>query len=963
MRTSFFSELLDSYVGIRKRTWKPTYVLDEGNEFNRYKKLVSPDGKKLDPGTLRKMLAVAQSKTDTPGVTSMEQARGAKFGAPVMFNGRVFFGGNDGQFGNQFNAPKAQAMIEYWLGQSEGEAHPDTRSGDAPEGEGGPETGFVEPDEEDSGQEARDKKKAEVKDAVQGEDAAFKPHHRRAIEEYWQKEGLTDKQIKKKIAQMERQVNFPFSNTNVFWGLAKCLGKRPDLPAEVKQEVLDAVGDLYEIRSKVTTITVDGKDIDVVHEGDLRDCMDQASRITTVRGAKGDKGVFIGRGSVETDDDCFKTLQEFTSEFDHQEYGSTFGRVMNDMGKALTDVVVIPTGADVPTIEASDIAAWRKGENGGRLLTRRSLSVEKREGSNDMENHYKGLIQEDLVELLGAHIAGDEEGKRRAVESLSKNLKDGAAMASEDLDNLESVLLSDEFLLLQDLQQFDDLGIPPNESLRMILQQTALHAQTALMELGLNSANIKRMERPSKGSKIGEKSDVDVVLEDNAVISPRWADAVYERPVLDENKKPMIDPETGDVVTERVLSISIKFYNNLNSDTVVGTCSLFKGYGLGSSNLDDTPEAQEERIKGRAEADRLHSVCIEDMVSNGVITDDQADSMQDALEHDRAEWKRLQDDLKSFTKVNNATMLSYLDTQIQNPPSDLSEAGRKAYLEELESIKTSLEETSKGKGKRGPDRTAAQQAAQKLWQLGRMQRAAKDPEYAKAMALNDMILSSQTYVPEIQMKGATGVLRMDNNRDNLRAVADSLYNKGGYAKATLTQSTLYGYDKDAGVDVPLFITSVRAKTVGTKGKRRKQIAEGRQTHHGATLTAETRINRVGRRQPIPPSEEEPEESKEDGEIKAESQEPEEELVSNLKPILDHLPPIETGEVQRMGDKLIAILKPFNLKVKCRDEEYEGGYMSKEQAMKAFALVKQLAAQFDEKVDVKVKDLKWNRVFK
>ena len=347
--------------------------------------------------------------------------------------------------------------------------------------------------------------------------------------------------------------------------------------------------------------------------------------------------------------------------------------------------------------------------------------------------------------------------------------------------------------------------------------------------------------------------------------------------------------------------------------------------------------------------------------------------METALETDRAEWARLEKQIGSFTQVNNSQMKSYLSTALENPPAGLDKAGEAAYRKQIIGIQKSLEAGNKGSKNKGPDATAAQQAAEKLWQLNRIQAGQKDPAYAKASALNDMILSSQTYNPEIQMKGATGVLRLDNNRENLRATANALFSDNGRVTSTVTQSTIYGWNEEAGMEVPLFITSLRAKTVGTKGKRRKQIAEGKQTRHGAALTSWQSISKVGRQQPIPPiePEEEPEESTSDlfrdasndqETLKAESQEPEEEEVSNFQPVLDNLPAIETGEVKRMGDKMIAVLKPFCLKVKCRGEEYEGGFMNKEDAIKALSMVKQLAVEFEEKVDVKVKDYKWHRTF-
>ena len=699
--------------------------------------------------------------------------------------------------------------------------------------------------------------------------------------------------------------------------------------------------------------------------------MGQATQLTTVRGATGDKGVFVGRGTASFEKPCFPNLQEFTAKYDHQAYGATFGGVLGTMAKSLLDVVVIPTGVqDMDTIEAKDIQAWRKGDESGRLLTRRSLSVENIEGTDDVINHYKGLIQEDIFELISCNISGDKAGRAAAMVRLRKNIQAGADMASYDLDDLESALLSDEFMQLQSLQRLEDLGLPPNETLRLILQQAAVHSQRALLQLGLSEGQIKRVERPSKESKIGEKSDVDIVLEDHAHLDPRWDDAVWDRPVLGPEGEKMKDPVTGEVITERVLSVSIKFYDSLNSNTVVGTCSAFKAYGAGASDISATARGRLLRDKGRAEADTLHRVCMEDLTSTQSITPEQMASCETALETDRAEWKRLEgpDGFGSFTKVNNAQMTSYIESMIVALGRDggVDKPGYGAQLKELEDIQRSLKETSEGttegKAPRGPDATAGQQAAQKIWQLGRIQRAAKDTEYARAMALNDMILSSQTYEPEIQLKGATGVLRLDNNRENLRAVASACFSETGRGSATATQTSIYAYDKASGKEVPLFHTGVRAKTVGDKGSRRKQCMEGKQTHHGARLTAYEEVSRVGSQQSIAAPEEDPEESTEGETLKAESQEPEEPKGSNFEPILKNLPAVETGEVQRMGAKMIAILKPFCLKVKCSAGEYEGGFMSKEKAEKAFHLLKQLSVEFEEKIDVKVKDYKWHRTF-
>ena len=971
MATSIFTQLLDSYDGIRKRTWKPAFLVEGG--YNQYKAYVTDaTGKFHDlQGMLQAVSTPSQTFPDMAGAQSAAAAGkpGVYKAAPDPSNpgregmAKVFFVDATGN-PQQMNQDTAVKMIQFWMDvEQKDPGVTGTRAGDDPVG-GAEGVGEVEltPEEEEEEKKAKQK---ETKELVHGGDQAeFLPYHKTEIIAFHMARGKTKEQAEKLVAKMEKQVNKPFMNSRLFKAFLRVMGKRPDLPAEVKQESLNAVGDMYLLANKVEEIDIEGERVKVIPPEALSDpCVAHAAAITTVRGERGQKRVFVGRGDTNRVEGCFDGLQDFTSEWDHNRYGAAFGGVLGDLGPMLFQVRVLPLDVERDTITLEEVEKYDH-------LVRASLSVERLrgKGGGELSNHYQGMLQECSIQYLGAQmippgVPGREANIARAKEEFVQMLSDGTTLQGVDLENLANVLTSDEFIQLEELQRLDDLGIGKREALKLLAVQSAFHAHQGLQMLGVADA-ITGVTRPSKSSKTGHKTDVAFILDPEKLhtMPPRWRDSVVTKLTK--------DPETGEEVETLTLEISIKTGGDMNDDTAQGTASLNVVYGGG-----DPSKGQDARDIDRTRINLLHTTITDDLLAHDSITPEQHQDMTDALEWDRQAWKDLEGPagFGSFTQGNSQDMLGWIDIQLELV--SVGEGGEPSLEQQhMQEIRDDLVAAME-------DGTPAsyKQAAQKVWHLKRLLRAQQEPSYGKASAMNDALYASQTFNPEVLLKGAPGFVQLDNNRQNFRQLASRVFSERGGVSYGISSSSLHSTDPKTGEKLTYQKNRVAAKTSGETGSDRKYIVETSQTLEGAHLTADRQVSRRGDDPSLsdlamPQDEEdEDEEGMEEEDVSDENIEeastPEESnwetepKESSLSPLLRMLPSTEIGTVEKEDGIMVGVLRPYCLKVKIGDEEFEGGYDSKEKAIRALKLVKELAKEFNEKVSVEVKDYKWHRTFR
>jgi len=917
MTTSVFTELLSSYDGLRKRTWTPaviTEVFDQDKHGGAFKEISAAFQQ-----------AVANTPVQNQGaqgnvslVPDPQKAGTVKIIAPGISQ-KGFLSWDAVKFSNETVGTKLghggsniRKLIGIWLGPQTDEP---TRHGDAAkqgfngDTEEGGETGMIEPMEDEEGTEDEFGQNAEALAAQ--ENVAFTEVQKENITDMYLKEGMSEDEVTERIAQIEKTINTPHKGTKIYKGLVETMGDRPDLPAEVKQEALDCVAALASISNKKTLVNLkDGTNVETLREEDLTSLELQALRITTIRGDRGEGGVYMGKSNIERQKG-FTNLQNFTSDYDHSTYGTTFGKALGDSLGGLWGVRVIPTGvtaANIPNKEAYDEVASHS--------TRQSTSVERRgTGAKSLSNDWKGKLTEDIVELNVATLAGDKAAQAAAVEGLRKRLKAGAAFSTADLENLESVLLGDEYEGLLDFQRLEALGVPPNVHVRQAILQAAVQTEVFFSQVGITKDNVIGVFRPSQSSTQGYRSDVDIYLEPGTTVNPAFQDCLF---VDDKGRL--------------TLNISVKNYSELRGDTVLGSASLNKCYA--------TPKPGDKTAKkAQIKADQLHGDFMQRAMDAGVMSDADVKGCRAAILHDRVARKTLETKFGNFTKPNAANIRSFLDVELNKPLSGNYEttasrvAAKAARDKHLNEIKNHLHD----------GRSGAQMAAVKIWQMQRMVRAQNDPQYAKSVAYNDGVFGGGTFENESIMRGSPGKMTTGTNHDVYNGVAKDCFGEGGVGNITLGASKVVDADGNNLMD-----TRITAKN--TASGTRKLQAEVKLSDRGREKNTETVDALVKEKKS---DLEEAVERALSGD--PESQEQEALTGSTLYPILQQLPSKETGDIQKVGDKLIITHLPFCLKVKLNGHEFEGGFPSKGKALKALDLIRQLADEQGEKIDAKVED--------
>ena len=906
MTTSVFTELLSSYDGLRRRTWSPSLVVEA-----------------FDP-TPQQTAAITdiQAAFKAAAGGQPQQGKGARGNINMVPNPKnpqsiQITGSNVGNkslnmatFANEFNMQKlqhgsswARKLLAAWAPQE-----PETRYGDnAKQGfngdtEEGGETGIVEPieDEEEQGPPT-------AAQAMEEERAQFSEVQRKNITEMYVGQGMSEEAAEKAVKRIEDTINTPHSQTKIYKGLVETMGKRPDLPAEVKQEALDCVAALASTANKIEEITLgDGSKVKGLRAEKLTLQEQEALAITTIRGEGGEGGVYVGKSNIERQPG-FTNLQNFTSEYDHSTYGTTFGRALGDSLGPLWGIRVLPTGA-----EASVISNKEEYDKVSKHSTRQSTSVERRgTGAKSLSNDWKGKLTEDIVELNVATIAGDKAAQKVAMEGLRKRLEAGASFTQADLENLESALLGDEYEGLLDFQRLEALGIPPNVHVRQAILQAAVQTELFFSRAGISKENVMGVYRPSQASEMGYKSDIDIYLKPGTQVSPEFEDCVHE-------------DEAGNLT----LSISIKNYGQLQGDTVLGSSSINKSYG--------TPKPGDVKAQEyQRTADRLHNDYLDRAVAGGHMSDKAKESCRQAVLHDRVSRETLEKQFGSFTAPNRAALTSFVNTMLDssNTVDFETDKAKMAYEKQLNEIKTHITD-----GKSG-----SQFAAIKIWQMQRMVRAQNDPEYGKAVAFNDGVFGAGTFENEAILRGSPGKLTTGKYHDVYNQIAGNCFGPGGSGNITLGASKIVDSDGNNVMD-----TRITAKNTAS-GTRK--------------LQAETKLSNAGRVKTTKTEDAIVKEKKSDLENavrRAMGEDPEEEQEevltgSTLYPILQQLPSKETGDIQKVGDKIIVTHLPFCLKVKHNGHEFEGGFPSKSKALKALDLIRQLAKEQGETIDAKVED--------
>ena len=562
-----------------------------------------------------------------------------------------------------------------------------------------------------------------------------------------QKLGISPNDAAKTLDRIKSVIAFPLSRTK----LGKLFENRPDLTPALQSELLKGVQAFFSMAGKVETITLaDGTKKNIIRGERLGADERAAGKTITVRGGEGKGGVHFGRADGEPVQD-YSGLQEYASAYDHKRYGLHLGKPLNDFGEMLHGVVIVPEGVDVGNLTEEDMKDFD---------TAVQTSVSSSEGGNDT----KGKLAEDVFQLVAAHLTGDKSQVKEALNNLKTRLEKLGAISPEQLEQLESALTAGE---TEDIMGLLEGHTSMDRALKSQVTRMVRKAHTLVSVLGVDK--VIGSERPSAESRIGSRADNTWIVDGE------------------------LNAEWKNVLVDGKVEISLKEQDSVTSETVLGSNSVHNAYGSDS-----------------AEYTQLHDEHMDRAVSEGYLTEQQAQSCRDALEYDRQLLNDLETTLGSLTKPNRASVKSYIKSQIDAVGgSELSIRGKQEKIAQLKELEKEL------MGAANP-----RVAAMKLFQFNRIRKAQADPDYAAGAFANDSILSMGSFNNEVIARGSPTQLDIAATHDLLGRMSQDAFTGGFKPGMTLSGSSL----KDSEGNV------IARNRVA--GKERKQFVEGRVPYEG-----------------------------------------------------------------------------------------------------------------------------------
>lgn len=542
MSISVFDKLLESYSGMRKRTWEPSILVEalddeQLQKFNDVYNAIKDFLSSAQPGQQQTGFGDNKNLTLTKAPTGLAfSVAGSNLGA----KGKSFRGGLNDFTSRAAATPnsKAAAVLSAWS-----------------------------PKDKD-GKEDTEKSKKEPADAgAQTEIQGFSPAERDDIAKYIEQKSEEDPTKAQAFVQkLQNSILTPLSKTK----LGKIFSGRPDLTPTIQKQLFNITSRFFSMAGKVELITLgDGTQVKVIRSGRLSPGDRSASKVITARGTDGSKGVFFGRSDGDFEEE-YKELQEYSQAYDHKTYGLSLGKAMAPYGTAVFDARILPDGIDPTTMTKEDFEKLD-------LVVQKSTSTATGSGQNDT----KGKLFEDMTQLVGAILTGDKSQKKEAIGELKKRLEKIGSLGSADVEHLESALLSSEADDLESLLESQNI----ESELRRVLQ-TQLKKLNKVKEL-LGVTSVKQSLRPSASSKIGERADNEWILPDDSALKGDYKDLMNEA-------------DGGDY---RLL-ISVKEYDNPTSETVLGSNSIHNAYGAGeAAAYDQLHEEHMERALNKGYLD------------------------------------------------------------------------------------------------------------------------------------------------------------------------------------------------------------------------------------------------------------------------------------------------------------------------------------------------------------------------
>jgi len=543
MSESVFDKLLESYTGMRKRTWKPSLIVEAADA--KWWATEMGLGDQVDPQTKITQYQTAktnlQQASTQQGTASPEEVKSslASYGQAVATNRGVSFVSKSGARSTKVETiPTIIQALDMLIAKTQEEL------GSEEDGKGATPSGV----------------EAAPEESMMG----FQPSERDEIKSYLEGREEGDSfEVETFIDKLQNTIITPLSRTK----LGKLFEGRPDISPAIQTQLLDLTSRFFSMSGKLEKVRLaDGAEVKIIRSEKLSSEDKIAAQVITVRGQQGDKGVYFGRTDGEFTD-AYKELQEYSRAYDHKTYGFSLGASMSKYGGGLFDARILPQNVDPSNLTKEEFEKLD-------LAAQKSTAINTGSGGNDT----KGKLAEDIFQLQGALLTGDAGQKKLALKELKTRLEKIASVQGTDIENLEAALLSGE---IDDLESFTSSVESFESEVKRQLTSLVKASEKFAEILGISS--VIKSDRPSADSKLGERTDNTYIIDNGSPLSKEFKDA-------------MNDNEDGTYSVE----VSMKMYDSPISETVLGSNSIHNAYGKGVvSEFDQLHEEHIDRaVKG-----------------------------------------------------------------------------------------------------------------------------------------------------------------------------------------------------------------------------------------------------------------------------------------------------------------------------------------------------------------------------
>lgn len=828
MSESVFEKLLGSYSGMRKRTWSPQMIEESVNWWKGQLGLgnVEPDpqARIQKYNTLKSSLGSAQGQAGT-GQSTPQQALQMLAGQPY---GRVEITTTGLAFSE---TPRDPRTVTTGKIQTVLDALDELIKGAQQE-----KPASVKADDPYKNQIGGSADKGMQEFRVD-----FSPSFTEDATPFLDKIGVKGGVVGF-LSNLQNKINTRADNSKIGRFISFLMGDNPpEVSTGGRRALANATENLINIAQKVRT--VDGQKVIVGLTGEER----EALKIITVRN---NGSVYFGRPGEAVPG--YEILQENASEYGDGNYGFSLGNSLNPIGAILNDAVIIPEGVDIENVSKEDLETFDKvqkskagagaGNNAVGMLEEfthlaalADLETDPARKKQHIANLKKSLEAFGVsVELMKDPDTPVDSETYESMESIANQIEEDES-APVFLKNLLGSMVRGHAAYIKELNlKKGDIVFSMSLGQESIMSERSdtisfISPDADFDTTILQGKSDEKVELRVVGKvTIGKNGPEFENEDDRELFTTLAAAAVRDRYPKDKWKKLRSTKKGKQRIAEEVAKELVSFpYDKLEGTSVLGpsiknmqsasdtartgSVQASKMYGAATKVVDG-----ETVPTGREQYDSLVESTLEREVARGIITDAQKSQIQEGIDEQRNMWQEVEDTVGNFNSGNTADFTSFMDTLIDlNTPSvpppgedadlttrgiekrqkkerEAKAKGQKAAREALGEIKTLLNSKSP---------TDVERGKLKLFQLKRVARAQRDPEFARSVAVSDLMGSFTSKAAEPLYMNQRSVVRVGNNHAITSYAINAAMN--GKGKIEVREARTQVYDEDG---TPLFGT-------------------------------------------------------------------------------------------------------------------------------------------------------------